>query len=77
MGSEHEMLDDRSKRQRRDIREDTDQENRAEEQGHEQRTVSRFTLIRRDHDDPGEVVEAGSGSEWWVSLSWHRRLVAT
>jgi hypothetical protein len=45
----------------------------------EQRTVSRFTLIRREHDDPGEVAEAadGSGSEWWVSLSWHRRLVAT
>jgi hypothetical protein len=45
----------------------------------EQRTVSRFTLIRRDHDDPGEVVEGAdaSGSEWWVSLSWHRRLVAT
>jgi hypothetical protein len=45
----------------------------------EQRTVSRFTLIRREDDHPGEVAEAadGSGSEWWVSLSWHRRLGAT
>jgi hypothetical protein len=45
----------------------------------EQRTVSRFTLVRREHDHPGGVAEAaeGSESEWWVSLSWHRRLGAT
>jgi hypothetical protein len=45
----------------------------------EQRTVSRFTFVRREHDHPGEEAEAadGSGSEWWVNLSWHRRLGAT
>jgi hypothetical protein len=45
-----------------------------------QRTVSRFSFIRRD-DQPGEVANGadqagGSGSEWWVSLSWHRTLEA-
>ena len=46
-----------------------------------QRTVSRFSFIRREDDQPGEEAngddEAGRpGGEWWVSLSWHRTLEA-
>ena len=55
-----------------------------------QRTVSRFSLIRREDEQWGEgddgvdkvgEVDGGesaerSGKEWWVSLSWHRTLEA-
>lgn len=42
-----------------------------------QRTVSRFSLIRREDDQPREEADGAeetdrSGGEWWVSLSWHR-----
>jgi hypothetical protein len=55
-----------------------------------QRTVSRFSLIRRDDGEPGHEGEKAdaangadgsdrsgrSGREWWVSLTWHRTLSA-
>jgi hypothetical protein len=52
-----------------------------------QRTVSRFSLIRREDGEPeGESQEADaasgadasdrSGREWWVSLTWHHTLSA-
>jgi len=42
-----------------------------------QRTASRFSLIRRDHHQPGEGPDGAeeanqSRNEWWVSLAWHR-----
>jgi hypothetical protein len=42
-----------------------------------QRTVSRFSLIRREDDQPREEADGAeetdrSGGEWWVSLSWRR-----
>jgi hypothetical protein len=56
-----------------------------------QRTVSRFSLIRREHGAVGDGDERGAGTdgaggadgadgaagEWWVSLTWHRTLDAT
>ena len=55
-----------------------------------QRTVSRFSLIRREDEQWGEGADEAdkvggadgsesaerSGEEWWVSLSWHRTLEA-
>jgi hypothetical protein len=53
-----------------------------------QRTASRFSFIRREHDQPGEGAEGAVGAEgaegcdgsredWWVSLSWHRTFERT
>jgi hypothetical protein len=47
-----------------------------------QRTASRFSLVRREHDQPGEDADGTeeddrSGGDWWVSLAWHRTFEAT
>jgi hypothetical protein len=53
-----------------------------------QRTASRFSFIRREHDQPREEAEGSDGAEgadgrdrsrgdWWVNLSWHRTFERT
>jgi len=48
-----------------------------------QRTVSRFSIVRREGGEGGQASSEGggasgggqaSGNQWWVSLSWHRTL---
>jgi hypothetical protein len=46
-----------------------------------QRTVTRFSFVRREDDQPAEEAKGAaaadqSESEWWVSLSWHHNLGA-